>query len=72
MLPHYLSAFLLIGTTTLLGVTAHGRRLVFDLGVGVRPVSESAQQGLRPGAGTRSGCARRATDVETPAAVEPR
>lgn len=43
---HVGAAMLLFGATALLATTAeHGGRLVFDLGVGVRPVSEA-----RPGA----------------------
>ena len=47
--PHVLSALLLVGATILLGVTAeHGGQLVFDLGVGVRPVSEAPEGAFDP------------------------
>jgi len=46
---HVGSAALVIGATILLGVTAdHGGQLVFDLGVGVRPVSEAPEGAFDP------------------------
>ena len=47
--PHAFSTVLVIGATILLGVTAeHGGQLVFDLGVGVRPVSEAPEGAFEP------------------------
>ncbi len=46
---HVVSAVLLVGATILLGVTAeHGGRLVFDLGVGVRPVRQAPDGAFDP------------------------
>lgn len=47
--PHVVTTLLLVAATGLLGVTAdRGGRLVFDLGVGVRPVREAPEGAFDP------------------------